>query len=59
MRGSGPLGILLILVGLLSVPLFKDIIARTLLYLIFVGAGLFLVVFVVGGFMLVALKGAF
>jgi len=59
MRGSGPLGVLLILVGLLSVPLFKDVIGRMLLYLIFAGAAVFLVVFVVGGFMLVALRGAF
>lgn len=58
MRGSGPLGVLLILVGLLSVPLFKEIISRMLLYLIFAGAAVFLVVFVVGGFMLVALRGA-
>ncbi len=58
MRGSAPLGILLILVGLLSVPLFKEVIARMLLLLIFAGAGLFLVVFVVGGFLLVALRGA-
>lgn len=58
MRGSAPLGILLILVGLLSVPLFKEVVARMLLFLIFAGAGLFLVVFVVGGFLLVALRGA-
>ncbi len=58
MRGSAPLGILLILVGLLSVPLFKEIVARLLLYFIFVGAAVFLVVFVVGGLMLVALRGA-
>lgn len=58
MRGSAPLGMLLILVGLLSVPIFKDIVARMLLYLILAGAGLFLVVFVVGGFLLVALRGS-
>jgi hypothetical protein len=58
MRGSAPLGILLILVGLLAVPLFKEVVGRLLLYFIFVGAGLFLVVFVVGGVVLIALRGA-
>jgi hypothetical protein len=58
MRGSGPLGVLLILVGLLSVPLFKEVIGRMLLYLIFAGAALFFVVFVIGGFLLVAFRGA-
>jgi hypothetical protein len=58
MKGSAPLGVLLILVGLLSVPLFKEVVARMLLFLILASAGLLLVVFVVGGFLLVALRGA-
>jgi hypothetical protein len=58
MKGSAPLGILLILVGLLTVPLFKEAISRLLLVAIFGGVAVILVVFVVGGVLLVALRGA-
>jgi hypothetical protein len=58
MRGSVVLGILLLLVGLMSVPFFKEAISRFLLIAMFGGALILLVVFVVGGVVLVALRGA-
>lgn len=58
MKGSAPLGILLILVGLLTVPIFQEAASRLLLFAIFAGAGVILVVFVLGGILLVALRGA-
>jgi hypothetical protein len=58
MRGSAPLGVLLILVGLLTVPFFKEAISRLLVFAIFGGAILMFVVFVVGGVVLIGLRGA-
>jgi hypothetical protein len=58
MRGSAPLGVLLILVGLLAVPFFKEAISSFLVFAIFGGAILMFVVFVVGGVVLIALRGA-
>ncbi len=58
MKGSAPVGVLLILVGLLTVPLFKETVSRLLLFTIFAGAAAIFVVFVVGGVFLVALRGA-
>jgi hypothetical protein len=58
MRGSAPLGVLLILVGLLTVPMFKDTIGKLLLFGIFAGVFGLMIVFVVGGVVLIALRGA-
>jgi hypothetical protein len=58
MRGSVVLGILLLLAGLMSVPFFKEAIGRFLLIAMLGGALVLLVVFVVGGVVLVALRGA-
>jgi len=56
MRGAAIFGFLLIIVGLMAVPLFKETISRFLLVAIFGGAALILVVFVVGGVALVGLR---
>jgi hypothetical protein len=57
-KNQAILGILLILVGLVSVPVFKDTIGRLLLFAIFGGLLLFSVAMVVGGIVLIALRGA-
>ena len=58
MKNQAILGVLLILIGLLTVPVFKETIGRLLLFTIFAGVLLFAVVMVVGGIVLVALRGA-
>jgi hypothetical protein len=58
MRGSAPLGVLLILVGLLTVPMFKDTIGKLLLFGIFAGVFGLMIVLVVGGVVLIAFRGA-
>lgn len=58
MKNQAFIGVLLILVGLLTVPVFKETIGRILLFAIFGGVLLFAVVMVVGGIVLIALRGA-
>lgn len=58
MKGAAPTALLLILVGLFTVPFFKDVISRFLLFAVFGGVALIFVVFVVGGLLLLALRGA-
>lgn len=57
-RGQAVVGVLLILVGLVSVPVFKDTIGRLLLFAIFGGVVVFAVVTIVGGIVLIAFRGA-
>jgi len=52
------IGVLLILVGLLSVPFIKESIGRLFLFAIVGGVIVFGAVLVVGGIILVALRGA-
>lgn len=57
-RGAAPMGLLLILVGLLTVPFFKDVVGRILLFAIFGGVALIFIVFVIGGLLLILFRGA-
>ena len=57
MRGSRAFGIFILLIGLLAVPFFKDAIASLLLVGIWGGMILFVLIFVVGGTILVAIRG--
>ena len=58
MRGSAPLGILLMLAGLLSVPFFRQVISRFLFMAMLGGGPHRRVALVVGGVVLAALRGA-
>ena len=57
MKGSRVFGIFLLLLGLLAVPFFKDAISSLLLVGIWGGMLLMVLVFVVGGTILVAIRG--
>ena len=57
-RGAAPIGILLILIGLFTVPFIREIIGRFLLFAIIGGVVLIFIVFVIGGLILIALRGA-
>jgi len=57
MKGSRVFGVVLLLIGLLAVPFFKDAISSLLLVGIWGGMVLFVLVFVVGGTILVAIRG--
>jgi protein-S-isoprenylcysteine O-methyltransferase Ste14 len=57
MKGSRVFGVLILLLGLLAVPFFKDAIAGLLLTGIWVGMLILVLVFVVGGTILVAIRG--
>jgi hypothetical protein len=58
MKGTAPAAILLILVGLLTVPFIKDSLGKLLLFAIFGGMLLIFVVFVIGGVILLAFRGS-
>ncbi len=57
MRGRRAAGFGLILIGLLGVSFFKEVISSLLLTGIWVGMLLLVLVFVVGGSILVAIRG--
>ena len=57
MKGSRVFGVVLLLIGLLAVPFFKDAISSLLLVGIWGGMVLFVLVFVVGGTILAAIRG--
>lgn len=57
-NAAAPTGILLILVGLLTVPFIRELVGRILLFTIIGGMVLIFLVFVVGGLLLVTLRGA-
>ena len=57
-RGAAPTGILLILVGLFTVPFIREIVGRFLLFAIIGGMVLIFIVFVIGGLLLLALRGS-
>jgi hypothetical protein len=56
MKGSRVFGVVLLLIGLLAVPFFKDAISSLLLVGIWGGMVLFVLVFVVGGTILAAIR---
>jgi len=57
MKGSRIFGVFLLLIGLLAVPFFKDAITSLLLVGIWGGMIVLVLVFVVGGTILVAIRG--
>jgi protein-S-isoprenylcysteine O-methyltransferase Ste14 len=57
MKGSRAFGVLLLLIGLLAVSFFRDVIASLLLTGIWAGMLILVLVFVVGGTILVAIRG--
>ncbi len=57
MKGSRVFGVFLLLIGLLAVPFFKDAISSLLLVGIWGGMIVLVLVFVVGGTILVAIRG--
>ena len=57
MKGQRVFGVFLLLIGLLAVPFFKDAISSLLLVGIWGGMILLVLVFVVGGTILVAIRG--
>ena len=58
MRGSRVFGAVLLFIGLLAVPVFKDVIDSLLFTGIWVGLLLVLLVFLVGGSVLAAIRGS-
>ncbi len=57
MRGQRVFGVFLLLIGLLAVSFFKDAISSLLIVGIWGGMVLLVLVFVVGGTILVAIRG--
>ncbi|MGD0636941.1 MAG: hypothetical protein ABSA72_02735 [Nitrososphaerales archaeon] len=57
MKGQRISGVVLLLIGLLGVSFFKDAISSLLLVSIMGGMVLFVLIFVVGGTILVAIRG--
>jgi|GEM_PF-2766976 hypothetical protein len=57
MKGQRVFGVFLLLIGLLAVSFFKDAISSLLLVGIWGGMVLLVLVFVVGGTILVAIRG--
>ncbi len=57
MKGSRVFGVFLLLIGLLAVPFFKDAIGSILLAGIWAGMLLLVIVLVVGGTILAAIRG--
>jgi hypothetical protein len=57
MKGSRVFGVFLLLIGLLAVPFFKDAIGSILLAGIWAGMLLLVIVLVVGGTLLAAIRG--
>ncbi|MDA4114685.1 MAG: hypothetical protein OK474_11630 [Thaumarchaeota archaeon] len=57
MKGSRVFGIFLLLIGTLAVPFFKEAISSLLLVGIWGGMLLIVLIFVVGGTILVAIRG--
>ena len=58
LKNQAFIGVLLILVGLVTVPIFKETIGRILLFALFAGILIFAVAMVVGGIILIALRGS-
>jgi hypothetical protein len=57
MKGSRVFGVFLLLIGLLAVPFFKEAIGSILLAGIWAGMLLLVIVLVVGGTLLAAIRG--
>jgi hypothetical protein len=57
MKGQRAFGVVLLLIGLLAVSFFKDAISSLLLVGIWGGMVLLVLVFVIGGTILVAIRG--